>query len=314
MDFGFLVSAGAAGVAVEIYGEYTALVNWARRGADVAVIVGRLHYTEALGARTGSPEPEPAGRSDAELALGCYQRAGVSGFEELEGDFAVVVWDGRRRRFVGRRDPLGGYPLFWTRAGGTTAFATGLAPLVALLPTHSLDPGQLAEGLLAGSNGRERNEASVYAGISRVLADTIVTVDPDRGFVQRHRYWDWREQAVDPGRDRLPDLASRYRELLVEAVRQRMIGISGAELSEGLTRPVSASLPSAWYRPAGGRSAARLLTRLRGAAGSGQGAALRRCRCRRGPPQLVHHRLPGDDLLDFDGFTDPPPHRADPLD
>ena len=24
--------------------------------------------------------------------------------------------------------------------------------------------------------------------------------------------------------------------------------------------------------------------------------------------QLVHHRLPGDDLLDFDGFTDPPPH------
>lgn len=309
MDFGFLVSVGAAGVAVEIYGEHTALVNWARRGADVAVIAGRLHYTEALGARTGSPEPEPAGRSDAELALGCYQRAGVSGLEQLEGDFAVVVWDGRRRRLVARRDPFGGYPLFWTRAGGTTAFATGLAPLVALLPTRSLDLGQLAEGLLADSTGRERNEACVYPGISRMRADTIVTVDPDRGFVQRHRYWDWREQAVDPGRDRLPDLAPRYRELLVEAVRQRMTGTSGAELSGGIDSTSVCLLALGLVQA--GQAAGPLhafslvyeglpdLARERryvGAAVEGAG------------PQLAHHRLPGDDLLDFDGFTDPPPH------
>ena len=92
-------------------------------------------------ARRAAPEPEPAGRSGAELALGCYQRAGISGLAQLEGDFAVVVWDGRRRRFVARRDPFGACSLFWTRAGGTTAFATGLAPLVALLPTRSLALG-----------------------------------------------------------------------------------------------------------------------------------------------------------------------------
>ena len=317
MDFGFLVSAGAAGVAVEVYGDRTgprpALVSWARRGADVAVVAGRLHYTEALGARTGSPPtapgPEPAGRSDAELALGCYQRAGISGLAQLEGDFAVVVWDGRRRRFVARRDPFGACPLFWTRATGTTAFATGLAPLAALLPTRSLDPGQLAEGLLTAPDGRERNEACAYAGISRVLADTIVTIDPDRGSVQRYRYWDWEEQAVDPGSDRLLDIAPRYRELLAEAVRQRMAGPSGAELSGGmdstsvcllalgLVRAAEAAGPlhafSLVYRALPNLAKERHYV---GAAVAGAGG------------QLVHHPLLGDNLLDFDGFTDPPPH------
>lgn len=317
MDFGFLVSAGADGVAVEVYGDRTgscpALVSWARRGADVAVVAGRLHYTEPLGARAGSPPaapgPEPAGRGDAGLALGCYQRAGVSGLEQLEGDFAVVVWDGHRRRFVARRDPFGAYPLFWTQAGGTTAFATGLAPLVALLPTRSLDLGQLAEGLLAGSYGRERNEACVYTAIRRVLANTIVTVDPDRGSVQRHQYWDWREQAADPGTDRLVDLAPRYRELLAEAVRQRMAGTSGAELSGGMDSTSICLLALGLVRAgqaAGPLHAFSLVyqalpnlakeRRYIGAAGAGAG------------PQLVHHRLPGDDLLNFDGFTDPPPH------
>ena len=132
-----MVSGGAAGVVVEIYGERARsrvpLVSWARQGADAAVVVGRLYYTEVLEARTSvspaAPVPVSAGRSDAELVLCCYQREGPSGLEKLEGDFAVVVWDGRRRLFVARRDPFGAYPLFWTRVGGTTAFATGLAPL-----------------------------------------------------------------------------------------------------------------------------------------------------------------------------------------
>ena len=150
---------------------------------------------------------------------------------------------------MARRDPFGAYPLFWTHVGGTTAFATGLAPLVGLLPTRSLDPGQLAEGLLAASSDRERNEACVYPGISRVLADTIVTVDPDRGSVGRHRYWSWRERAVDPATDRITDLADRYRELLTEAVRQRMSGTSAAELSGGMDSTSVCLLAAGLIRP-----------------------------------------------------------------
>lgn len=317
MDFGFLISAGAAGVAVEVYGECTgpslALVSWARRRAHVAIVVGRLHYTEALSAQTGSlpvtSEPESVVRSAAQLALDCYQRDGISGLEQLEGDFAAVVWDGCRRQFVARRDPLGAYPLFWTQAGGTTAFATGLAPLVALLPTHSLDASQLAEGLLAASSGRERSEACVYAGISRVLADTSVTVETERGSIQRHRYWDWLEQAVDPGSDRLLDLAPRYRELLAEAVRQRMIGSSGAELSGGMDSTSVCLLALGLVRAGEAQGPLHAFSlvyetlpdlakerRYVDVAVTGAGA------------QLLHHSLPGDDLLDFDGFTDPPAH------
>ena len=312
-----MVSGGAAGVVVEIYGERARsrvpLVSWARQGADAAVVVGRLYYTEVLEARTSvspaAPVPVSAGRSDAELVLCCYQREGPSGLEKLEGDFAVVVWDGRRRLFVARRDPFGAYPLFWTRVGGTTAFATGLAPLAGLLPVRSLDPGQLAEGLLAASSDRERNEACVYTGISRVLADTIVTVDPDRGSVGRHRYWSWRERAVDPATDRISDLAPRYRELLTEAVRQRMSGSSAAELSGGMDSTSVCLLALGLIRAGAAQGPLHAFSlvyetlpdlakeqRYVDAAVAGASA------------QLIHHRLPGDDLLDFDGFTDPPPH------
>lgn len=316
VDFGFLVRAGIGGVAAEVYGERTgprlALVSWARKGADLAVIVGRLYYTDALGAWTGSPPaalvPEPDSQCDAELILVCYQREGISGLEQLEGDFAVVVWDGRRRRFVARRDPLGAYPLFWTQVGGTTAFATGLAPLAALLPTRYLDPGQLAEGLLASSN-RERSEACVYAGINRVLADTIVTIDSDRESVRRRRYWDWRTRAVDPGSDQLLDLAPRYCELLTEAVRQRMIGTSGAELSGGMDSTSVCLLALGLVQAGQAASPLHAFSliykalpdlakeqRYIDAAVVSAGT------------QLVHHRLHSDDLLDFEGFTNPPPH------
>ena len=95
-----------------------------------------------------------------------------------------------------------------------------------------------------------------------MLADTIVTVDPDRGSVQRYRYWDWREQAVDPGTDRLADIAPRYRELLAEAVRQRMAGTSGAELSGGMDSTSVCLLALGLVRAAERRPAARLLARL----------------------------------------------------
>ena len=310
-----MVSAGTAGVVVEVYGERAesraALVSCARKGTDIAVVVGRLYYTEVLEAQTGVSlvAPVSAARSDAELVLGCYQSKGPCALEKLEGDFAVVVWDGRRRRFAARRDPFGAYPLFWTRIGETTAFATGLAPLVGLLPTRSLDPGQLAESLLAASSDRERNEGCVYAGINRVLADTIVTADLDRGSVERHRYWNWGERAVDPATDRITDLADRYRELLTEAVRQRMSGTSAAELSGGMDSTSVCLLAVGLIRAGAARGPLHAFSlvyemlpdlakeqRYIDAAVADVGE------------QLIHHRLPGDDLLDFDGFTDPPPH------
>lgn len=114
---------------------------------------------------------------------------------------------------------------------------------------------------------------------------------------------------MDPGSDQLPDLAPRYRELLTEAVRQRMAGTSGAELSGGMDSTSVCLLALGLVRA--GEAAGPLhafslvydglpdLAKERCYVDAAVAAA---------GVQLVHHSLPGDDLLDFDSFTDPPPH------
>ncbi|HEU4752407.1 MAG TPA: hypothetical protein VFU47_04790, partial [Armatimonadota bacterium] len=89
-------------------------------GGTFAVLLGRLYYRqELLGAlRRDLPGPlaEAARRNDAALALAAYRCLGIAGLGRLEGDFSLAIWDGERRELIGARDPVGGYPLFWTEA------------------------------------------------------------------------------------------------------------------------------------------------------------------------------------------------------
>jgi len=72
--------------------------------------------------------------NDAALALTGYRHLGRASLERLEGDFALVIWDAETTELIGLRDPLGGYPLFWTQHESTFALSTSLRPLCAMLP------------------------------------------------------------------------------------------------------------------------------------------------------------------------------------
>jgi asparagine synthase (glutamine-hydrolysing) len=59
------------------------------------------------------------GAPDAELILHAYAVWGDRCLDHLLGDFAFVLWDGRRRRLLAARDQLGVAQLFYAQAGGT---------------------------------------------------------------------------------------------------------------------------------------------------------------------------------------------------
>jgi asparagine synthase (glutamine-hydrolysing) len=52
-------------------------------------------------------------------------------FEHLRGQFALALWDQRRRRMVLARDRLGICPLHWTRQDGWLLFASEIKALLA---------------------------------------------------------------------------------------------------------------------------------------------------------------------------------------
>ncbi|MDH5352769.1 MAG: asparagine synthetase B, partial [Betaproteobacteria bacterium] len=71
-------------------------------------------------------------RSDAELVLRAYEAWGRECLAHVDGDFALVIWDARRREAFCARDRLGHKPLHYHWDGKAFAFASELHPLLGL--------------------------------------------------------------------------------------------------------------------------------------------------------------------------------------
>jgi asparagine synthase (glutamine-hydrolysing) len=81
---------------------------------------GLLFDREDVAAAVGERAPA---RSDAELVLAAYERAGASALTRLRGSFVVAVADRASGRTIVARDPLGMHPLFYARSGESVFFA-----------------------------------------------------------------------------------------------------------------------------------------------------------------------------------------------
>jgi asparagine synthase (glutamine-hydrolysing) len=68
----------------------------------------------------------------AESLLEAWAEDGPGCLARQRGDFALAVWDTRRRVLWLARDAVGSRPLFWGRSGGRLAFCSELMPLLGL--------------------------------------------------------------------------------------------------------------------------------------------------------------------------------------
>ena len=319
MEFGFVASSSAAQVEFRLFRPRRShsavqLVTFSRFAGHASVLAGRLHYRhDVLTDIVSRLPPEAADEcrtSDAALALGLYTQFGSQGLARLEGDFAVVIWDGDEKCFLGRRDPFGAYPLFWVRAGQTIAFATRLKPLLDLLPSRSINIDHLADFLMLPSSGNERAaEACAYEVVKRVLPDTILKVEAGTGSVTRETYWNWLDRIVDPETDRLDEIASRYGDLLGDAVTQRVAGSAASHMSGGMDSTSVCLLALDAIRAGGGDPPLHALSliyerlptlaREKSYVESVLGAQRE---------DLVGHRVVADDILHFAVLLNPPVH------
>ena len=71
--------------------------------------------------------------SDCEIILPLYREYGLDMFSMLDAEFAMVIYDGKKDRFIAARDPIGIRPLFYGYdAGGDIIFASEAKNLVGL--------------------------------------------------------------------------------------------------------------------------------------------------------------------------------------
>jgi asparagine synthase (glutamine-hydrolysing) len=276
-----------------------------------AALMGRLYYRAErlaeLADRAGD-QRQASETNDAALALGVYRRHGRAGLSRLEGDFALIVWDGREKRLVGMRDPLGGYPLFWTQAGGKFAMSTSLSPLRDLRGSSELDMEYVSEYLMlpAWSLPELEGGRTIWHTIQRVMAGTIVEKNLGSE-AQVHRYWCWPERIIDPGTDRLDDIVGRYGELLRQSVRERMRGRTAAHLSGGMDSTtvclLAAQFAQAGQAPGPVIGLSLVYERLTALAREKPYLDLVTTR-----ESLLSRRVLADELLDYDSFHTAAPH------
>ena len=193
------------------------------------------------------PELETAGhryktRSDTETIVHAYEQWGDACVERFRGMFAFAIWDAARQRLLLARDRLGIKPLYWTHVGDRVLFASEIKSILASgLVTPEPDEHALPELLgtryLSGTG-------TLFKGIHRLLPGHTLVFE--RGEITVRQYWDVPVGEHHPEITSLSeaDAVSRFRELLEESVRIRLMSDVplGMFLSGGLDSSAIAAL------------------------------------------------------------------------
>ena len=152
----------------------------------VLVMDGWLSNWEELRAQLLKKNARLRTRADAELVLRAYEVWGKGCLARIDGDFAIVIWDARKREAFCARDRLGGRPFYYWRQAGCYAFASDLHALLTLPRSpRTVNEGMIAEHLIVRV---ESLSETLITGINRLPPAKFHIVSNFR--FEEHRYWD----------------------------------------------------------------------------------------------------------------------------
>ena len=192
-----------------------------------------------------------ASHTDSETILHLYEERGLDFVHEIEGDYAIALWDATREQLVLVRDRIGVKPLYFYHADGRFIFASEIkAILQHPSVTPDVDEESLYHYLTFLTTPAPR---TLFRGINKIPAGHLAVIKRD-GALELKKYWDALppERAMAEPRDEEECKAEILR-LLRESITKRMMSdvpfgvfLSGgvdssanvALMAEQMSRPV----------------------------------------------------------------------------
>ena len=179
-------------------------------------------------------------RSDTEVVLRALAEWGDDALTRFNGQWAIALWDGRRRRLLLSRDRVGIHPLYYAESADRIVFASEVKAIFAADPTlrQGLDPVGLDQTFTFWAAIAPR---TVFRGISE-LPPGHVRVYED-GKASEHVYFEHDFTKRFSGS--VADAENAVREALERATALRMLRADvpvGCYLSGGLDSSLIAAL------------------------------------------------------------------------
>ena len=160
------------------------------RGKDVLVCNGEIYGFRPLKKQLEEKGYVFASDSDCEILLPLYREYGVKMFEMLDAEYALVLYDGEKGKYIAARDPIGIRPLYYgyTERGAIT-FASEPKNLVGLVreifpfpPGHYYEDGNFIcySDIAAVSSCHDEGLEEIVRGIrERLIAGVEKRLDSD---------------------------------------------------------------------------------------------------------------------------------------
>lgn len=186
--------------------------------AVIAMINGELYNFREVRADLAKRGHKFTTQTDVEIVPHLYQIYGDDFLDQINGMFAISLWDTQKKKLVLARDRFGEKPIYYGVFDGKLIYASEPKAILAHPAVKAeLDLDALRHYLSYDYVPAPR---SIYKGISKLPAAHVLTVE--NGEVNVRRYWNltWNKNGHRPPLDKA---ANELRELLSDAVRMRLV-------------------------------------------------------------------------------------------
>lgn len=179
-------------------------------------------------------------KSDTECIAHLYEERGSNCFKDLDGMFAIALWDSQKKKVILARDPMGQKPLYWTIFENKLLFASEIKSILAF-PGFEKKPN-----LQAISNyffySFIPSPSTAFKGIQKLRPGFFLEVDA-KGRAREEKYWDidYSKKLTDISEE---EIKQKIIHLLKNSIQKRLMSDVplGVFLSGGIDSGLIAAL------------------------------------------------------------------------
>jgi asparagine synthase (glutamine-hydrolysing) len=178
--------------------------------------------------------------TDTEVLVHLFEEKGPEMLNELNGQFAMAIWDKDKKELFLARDRMGIRPLFYMQTGSRLVFASEIKAIFAdPMTPRALDLQTLSDVFTCWA---PLNGLTSFQNVFQLLPGHYATFDHGEFAIQR--YWQIQFEEPDDGANSFNDSVQEMKDLFLDACRIRLRADVpvGAYLSGGLDSTYVSSL------------------------------------------------------------------------